>query len=234
MNHTPTHSDLVHQLRQRLTTYRAVDRWPDPVVDGQPVYKGEAAVLIAVTNASSPEVILTLRSQKLSSHRGEVALPGGRIDPGDESLIHAALRESHEEVGLDPAVVEVLGELDPMVTRFGMKVTPVVGIVPEGVALTPNLHELDAVFMVPLEFLLRDERLRTDIGTIGGHKVEVPCWRYHHYEIWGVTAVILTLLMNRVYDLGINTGMEQIEKLSNGKWMPQDWRDVEGKKGITE
>lgn len=222
-------TDLIYQLRQRLQTYRPIDRWTDPTH-----FNGEAAVLIAVTNSNSPEIILTKRSEKLSSHRGEVALPGGRIDASDESLIHAALRESQEEVGLDPSVVEVLGELDPMVTRFGMKVTPVVGIVPGKVSLTANLHELDAVFTVPLEFLLRDQRLRTDIGTIGGHKVEVPCWRYHTYEIWGVTAVILTMLMNKVYDRGINTGMEQIEKLSDGKWQPQDWREVEGKKGITE
>jgi 8-oxo-dGTP pyrophosphatase MutT (NUDIX family) len=222
-------SDLIYQLRHRMQTYRPVDRWTD-----RAQFKGEAAVLVAVTNASSPEIILTRRSEKLSSHRGEVALPGGRIDPEDESVIHAALRESREEVGLDPAVVEVLGELDTMVTRFGMKVTPVVGIVPENIALTPNLHELDAVFTVPLDFLLRDERLRTDIGTIGGHQVEVPCWRYHQYEIWGVTAVILTMLMNKVYDRNINTGMEQIEKLSSGKWQPQDWREVEGKKGIID
>ena len=222
-------TDLIYQLRQRLQSYRPIDRWTDPTQ-----FTGEAAVLIAVTNHRSPEIILTKRSEKLSSHRGEVALPGGRVDTTDESIVHAALRESHEEVGLEPSSVEVLGELDTMVTRFGMKVTPVVGIVPENISLTPNLHELDAVFKVPLEFLLRDERLRTDIGTIGGHKVEVPCWRYHQYEIWGVTAVILTMLMNKVYDRGINTGMEQIEKLSAGKWQPQDWREVEGKKGIVE
>jgi 8-oxo-dGTP pyrophosphatase MutT (NUDIX family) len=222
-------SELISQLRQRLRQYRPVDRWTDPSQ-----YQGEAAVLIAVTDSPAPEVILTKRSEKLSSHRGEVALPGGRIDAQDESVVHAALRESHEEIGLESSLVEVLGQLDPMVTRFGMKVTPVVGIVPEAIVLTPSPHELDAVFKVPLEFLLRDQRLRTDIGIVGGHKVEVPCWRYHSYEIWGVTAVILTMLMNKVYDRGINTGMEQIEKLSSGKWQPQDWREVEGKKGIVD
>ena len=190
--------------------------------------------MIAVTNTANPEIILTKRSEALSSHKGEVALPGGRIDLTDADIIHTALRESHEEVGLHPRDVEVLGQLDPMVTRFGMKVTPVVGLVPENIILTANPVELDAVFKVPLEFLLRDQRLRTDIGTIGGHKVQVPCWRYHNYEIWGVTAVILVMLMNKVYDRGINTGMDQLELLSDGKWVPQDWREVEGKKGITE
>jgi len=222
-------TDLIYQLRQRLQTYCPIDRWTDSTL-----HKGEAAVLIAVTNAASPEIILTKRSEALSSHKGEVALPGGRIDQTDKDVIHTALRESHEEVGLHPDDVEVLGQLDPMVTRFGMKVTPVVGLVPENILLTANPVELDAIFKVPLEFLLRDERLRTDIGTIGGHKVQVPCWRYHTYEIWGVTAVILVMMMNKIFDRGINTGMDQIEMLSDGKWVPQDWREVEGKKGITE
>jgi len=222
-------SELIQQLRSRLKIYQPVDRWAD-----NSLHKGEAAVLIAVTNAARPEIILTKRSEDLSSHKGEVALPGGRIDPTDQDIIQTALRESHEEVGLQPQDVEVLGQLDPMVTRFGMKVTPVVGLVPEHIILTANPIELDAVFKVPLEFLLRDQRLRTDIGTIGGHKVQVPCWRYEQYEIWGVTAVILVMLMNKVFDRGINTGMDQIELLSDGKWVPQDWREVEGKKGITE
>ena len=222
-------SELIQQLRSRLQSYQPVDRWTDSAL-----HKGEAAVLIAVTDSPQPNIILTKRSEGLSSHKGEVALPGGRIDLTDRDVIHTALRESHEEVGLDPQHVEVLGRLDPMVTRFGMKVTPVVGIVPENIVLTANPVELDAVFQVPLEFLLRDQRLRTDIGTIGGHKVQVPCWRYHSYEIWGVTAVILVMLMNKVFDRGINTGMEQLDLLSNGEWLPQDWREVEGKKGITE
>lgn len=227
-------SELIQQLRNRLQIYQPVDRWADSALHNPSLYTGEAAVLIAVTNTANPEIILTKRSEDLSTHRGEVALPGGRIDLTDKDVIHTALRESHEEVGLHPQDVEVLGQLDPMVTRFGMKVTPVVGLVPEDIILTANPLELDAVFKVPLEFLLSDQRLRTDIGTIGGHKVQVPCWRYHTYEIWGVTAVILVMLMNKVFDRGINTGMDQLESLSNGKWVPQDWREVEGTKGITE
>jgi hypothetical protein len=161
-------------------------------------------------------------------------LPGGRIDAGDESAIHAALRESQEEVGLPPSAVEILGQLDPMVTRFGMKVTPVVGLVPEAIMLTPNPHELDAVFKVPLAFFLEDNRLRTDTGMLGGYPVQVPCWQFERYEIWGVTAVILVMLMNKVFDRGIETGMEEIARQTGGKYMPQDWREVSGRKGVTE
>lgn len=216
-------------MRQRLQVYQPVDLWTD-----SQSHKGEAAVLIAVTDSAQPEIILTKRSETLSSHRGEVALPGGRIDREDESLIHAALRESHEEVGIEPSVVEVLGHLDPMVTRFGMKVTPVVGVIPAETLLVPNPLELDAVFKVPLSFFLEDKRLRTDVGTLGGHRIQVPCWQYDRYEIWGVTAVILVMLMNKVFDRGIQTGMEEIALQTGGQYVPQDWREVSGKKGITE
>jgi len=222
-------SDLIQQLRTRLQIYQPVDLWTNSAL-----HKGAAAVLIAVTDSAHPQIILTKRSEELSSHKGEVALPGGRIDLSDRDVIHTALRESHEEVGLDPKLVDVLGQLDPMVTRFGMKVTPVIGLVPETVELVPNYDELDAVFKVPLEFLLRDQRLRTDIGTIGGYKVQVPCWEYEGFEIWGVTAVILVSMMNKVFDRGIDTGMDQVAIKTDGKFTPQDWREVEGKKGITE
>jgi len=214
-------SPLVQQLRQRLRDYRPTDKWP---LDRTRM--DDAAVLIAVTESIQPEIILTKRSERLSSHRGEVALPGGRIDQADEGVVAAALRESHEEVGLHPSQVEVLGLLDPMVTRFGVKVTPVVGVVPEDVILVPNPAELDAVFRVPLEFLLRDERLRTDVGTLGHHRIHVPCWRYESYDIWGVTAVILVTLMNQVYDRGIRTGMETVMEDKEHRILAQDWREV--------
>jgi 8-oxo-dGTP pyrophosphatase MutT (NUDIX family) len=222
-------SSLIKQLRRQLDAYSPEDLWTDASL-----FSGEAAVLIGVTDHSCPDIILTKRSESLSSHRGEVALPGGRIDPEDEDAVQAALRESQEEIALNPEQVEVLGSLDPMVTRFGMKVTPVVGVVEPEVDLIPNPDELDAVFRVPLEFLLEDRRLRTDVGTLGGYKVQVPCWEYEGYEIWGVTAVILTMMMNRVFDRGIETGMEKILQQTGGKYMPQDWRKVKGRKGITE
>jgi hypothetical protein len=135
---------------------------------------------------------------------------------------------------LPPSAVEILGQLDPMVTRFGMKVTPVVGLVSDAIPLIPNPQELESVFKVPLSFFLQDDRLRTDCGTLGGFPVQVPCWQFDRYEIWGVTAVIMVMLMNKVFDRGIETGMEEIARQTGGNYMPQDWREVSGKKGITE
>jgi 8-oxo-dGTP pyrophosphatase MutT (NUDIX family) len=178
--------------------------------------------------------VLTKRSEALSSHRGEVALPGGKKDPEDETVIHTALRESHEEISLPPSEVDVIGQLDAMVTRFGVKVSPVVGLIQPAARLVPNPDELDAVFKVPLDFFLQDKRLRTDVGTVGDHKVMVPAWEYDGYEIWGVTAVILTQLMNNIFGMSIETGMENLPRGRSAAYKPQDWRPVKGRKGITE
>ncbi|HQQ74101.1 MAG TPA: CoA pyrophosphatase [Pseudomonadales bacterium] len=204
-------------LRQGLKKLQPVDHWRESS------FRSEAAVLLAFTDEPDTQLVLTRRADHLKSHRGEVALPGGKIDPTDESIIAAALRESHEEIDLLPSAVEVLGQLDPMVTRFGVKVTPVVGIIAPDTALTPNPDELDSIFRVPLAFFLRDERLRTDRGTVNGHAVAVPCWNWQGYEIWGVTAIIIVNLMNRVLGQHISTGVESLAQKTNGRIMPEDW-----------
>src|SRR5690606_26662707 len=91
----------------------------------------EAAVLMPITRNDDPELVLTLRASGLSTHGGEVAFPGGRRDPEDRDLIDTALREAHEEVGLPPGLVEVVGPLSTLVSRHGIKVTAYVGLVPD-------------------------------------------------------------------------------------------------------
>ncbi|HNI37342.1 MAG TPA: CoA pyrophosphatase [Pseudomonadales bacterium] len=105
-----------------MKTLQPVNYWSEAT------FRGEAAVLLAFTDEPETQLILTRRADHLKSHRGEVALPGGKIDKTDRDFIATALRESHEEIALPPTAVEVLGELDPMVTRFGVKVVPVVGV----------------------------------------------------------------------------------------------------------
>lgn len=214
---------MLDALRQGMKTLQPVNYWSEAT------FRGEAAVLLAFTDEPETQLILTRRADHLKSHRGEVALPGGKIDKTDRDFIATALRESHEEIALPPTAVEVLGELDPMVTRFGVKVVPVVGVIAPDVVLTPSPDELDSIFRVPLSFFLRDERTRTDRGTVDGHAVAVPCWQWQEYEIWGVTAIILVNFMNRVLGQNIHTGVESLAQKTNGMIMPEEWLTDEDK-----
>lgn len=118
----------------------------------------QAAVLLAIVprgpDGSAPTVLLTQRTQHLSTHSGQIAFPGGKRDDTDASLEATALRETHEEIGLHPRHVDVVGSLPVYVTGTAFEVTPVVGLIRPGFELQPNADEVDAVFEVPLDFLM--------------------------------------------------------------------------------
>lgn len=172
-------------------------------VPAGPDLHGHAAVLLALTDEPDPQVILTLRSQQLSSHSGEVSLPGGRWDETDPSLEFTALRETHEEIGLPADEVRILGPLWTRSTRWQVQVTPWLGVVPADAHLTPNPGELDAIFHVPLSFFLDDPRIRTDRITIDQRRIYLPAYEYEGFEIWGFTAGVLTEFLVRVLNAPI-------------------------------
>ena len=116
----------------------------------------KAAVLIAVTDGPEPELIYTLRSNKVGSHGGEVSFPGGMYEEQDQDLRYTALRESEEETGLDVKKVDIIGPIDTVVSRFNISVTPYVGIVPNDIELNDSSDEIEACFKVPVSFLLQD------------------------------------------------------------------------------
>jgi 8-oxo-dGTP pyrophosphatase MutT (NUDIX family) len=163
----------------------------------------EAAVLVPVTRCVEPQLVLTLRASGLSTHGGEVAFPGGRRDPEDESLVFTALREAHEEVGLAPDKVEVVGPLSTQISRHGIKVTPYVGFIPDCVEFLANRDEIDAVFSVPLAFFREDPREITHRIDYLGYSWYVPSYRYEGFKIWGLTAIMIVELVNLIYDAGI-------------------------------
>ena len=113
----------------------------------------KAAVLIAVTDGPEPELIYTLRSNKVGSHGGEVSFPGGMYEEQDQDLRYTALRESEEETGLDVKKVDIIGPIDTVVSRFNISVTPYVGIVPNDIELNDSSDEIEACFKVPVSFL---------------------------------------------------------------------------------
>ena len=156
-----------------------------------------AAVLIAVTDRDEPGVILTVRREHLRTHAGQIAFPGGRVEPG-EAPIEAALREAHEEILLDPGAVEVVGALEPYRTVTGYVITAVIGVVPPGLPLHPHEHEVAEWFEAPLGNLLDPaNQLRRNALFEGRER--------HYYEIvwngrriWGATAAMIVNLSRRL------------------------------------
>lgn len=165
----------------------------------------EAGVLVPVTeDRNNPEIIFTLRSANLSTHRGQVSFPGGRRDPDDESLAATALRETHEEIGLPPDRVELIAPLSQVMSLHQILVTPYVGVVPADHPLTANPAEIESIFRVPVSFFLEDKRERTDALSFMDNTFHVPCYRWQRYQIWGLSAVVLVDFLNAVYDSGID------------------------------
>lgn len=156
----------------------------------------KAAVLIALTDSDEPELIYTLRSNKVGSHGGEVSFPGGMYEDVDKNLEHTALRESEEETGMDSSKVNILGPLDTVVSRYNISVTPYVGIVPENVSLNNKSEEIESCFKVPLSFLLKDERHRNDEIKRDGDIFFMPAYQYDSYIIWGLTAMMTVDFLN--------------------------------------
>ncbi len=192
---------MLEQLRTNL--HKRAAKLAAITADAGP-FPQQAAVLVALTDhPSDPHIVLTKRAKHLSTHSGEVSFPGGKWDPEDAHLLHTALRESEEEIGLPPAAVEVLAALKARRTGRGMRVTPFVGIVPADIPLIPNPAELDAVFHVPVSFFLADQRIRTDFYRLQNREFWAPAYHFDGFEIWGFTAGVLVALLNQVYQAGI-------------------------------
>lgn len=158
-----------------------------------------AAVLVAViADVNGPHVLLTQRSTHLRNHSGQVSLPGGSRDPDDSDVAETALRESHEEVGLNPDRVEILGYLDDYPTGSGFRITPVVGWV-KG-AFTPRVSEGEVaeVFRVPLEHVLAPASYHRKSFLRDGIKLPFFQLDWERHHVWGATAGILRNLCRRV------------------------------------
>jgi 8-oxo-dGTP pyrophosphatase MutT (NUDIX family) len=188
---------VAERLRLELTAVPSQPPLEGDLPEERALASVDAAVLIAVTDRPGPGVILTVRREHLRTHAGQVAFPGGRVDPGEDAVA-AALREAHEEILLDPEAVEVVGAIEPYRTVTGYVVTPVVGVIPPGLRLEPHEHEVADWFEAPLAFLLDPANQQQRSALFQGRE-------RHYYEIdwqgrriWGATAAMIVNLSRRL------------------------------------
>ena len=156
-----------------------------------------AAVLVAITDRVEPGVILTQRTETLRRHAGQVAFPGGRLDPGEDAVA-AALREAEEEIALPRDAVEVIGTSDRYRTGTGFAITPVIGIVPPDLPLIAGEAEVAAVFEVPLAFLLDAANQRAARAVHQGRERHYVEMLWNDRRIWGATAGMIVNLSRRL------------------------------------
>jgi 8-oxo-dGTP pyrophosphatase MutT (NUDIX family) len=201
--------DIVEQLRRR---FAGTSEEPRPVASMDlpaAVLKLLTPVLMAALKPSAvlipillhgdvPRLLLTRRSETLRSHKGQISFPGGRRDADDPSFAAAALREAHEEVGLSPSAVEVIGYLDDYPTLTGYRITPVIGLIANAFTATPHAGEVAEVLELPLTEVLYSDRFERKMMKRDG--VEFPTYELYHgpHRIWGATAAILWELRQRM------------------------------------
>ncbi|MBX3522780.1 MAG: CoA pyrophosphatase [Xanthobacteraceae bacterium] len=159
-----------------------------------------AAVLVPIVAHEAPTVLLTQRSKHLSTHAGQVAFPGGRIDPGDASPLAAALREADEEVGLPARYATPLGYLDSYLSGTGFRIVPVVALIEPGFSLKINEAEVDEAFEVPLSFLMTRENHARHSGVWKGVERHFYAMPFEQRNIWGATAGIIRSLYEKLYE----------------------------------
>jgi len=188
------------ELRDRLAS----------VVGGKDVVYGEeivglleeppvpAAVLVPIILHAEPSLLLTRRTSHLKKHAGQVSFPGGRIDPEDKDAVATALREAEEEVGLDPAQVEIVGRMDDYVTGTGYIITPVIGLLPPGLSFRPSPNEVEAIFEFPFSVLLDPDAPRRQKQHVRGRWREYWVWPHPEHFIWGATAAIMYHLAGKL------------------------------------
>lgn len=160
----------------------------------------DAAVLVPVVDhGDKTTIILTQRTASLRSHSGQIAFPGGRIDPTDSSPEHAALREAEEEIGLDRALVEVVGRMPDYVTGSGYRIRPVLSVVRPDFSPVLNADEVEDIFEVPLSFLMDPANHIRESRVWNERERFYYTMPYGERFIWGITAGILHMLYERLY-----------------------------------
>jgi 8-oxo-dGTP pyrophosphatase MutT (NUDIX family) len=157
-----------------------------------------AAVLLLLERTPGYQVVLTKRTDLVEHHKGEISLAGGMADPGDRDAEHTALREAHEELGIDPDDVSVLGQLGELVTVTGFAVRPIVGAIDAGYPMVPQETEVERILRVPLTVLRDPHAWFEDVRLWRGERHVLRSVRWQGEIIWGATSRILQRFLDVV------------------------------------
>lgn len=160
--------------------------------------KRTAAVLVPILDKPEPEILLTVRSERLPHHPGQVSFPGGAVERTDRSAISTALREANEEIGLDFSQVSPLGFLDRVDTISDYRVLPVVGLVKPSFVWQVNHQEVSEVFTVPLKLAVKKSEYSHEEIVHNGKTIVITSLHWQGHRIWGITAAILLNLGSRL------------------------------------
>ena len=175
------HTDLLTALGTRL-------RSRTRIVDDDQSAKRAAVLVPFFEREGNYHLLFTLRTSNMPTHKGDVSFPGGRADKKDASLLHTALRESEEELGLYPSDVQQIGPLDDLRTMASnYVVTPYVGVIPYPYDFQPNAWEVAEIFSVPFTFLADRGNLNAETWLYDGATIPIQTYRYQGYKIWGAT-----------------------------------------------
>ena len=155
-------------------------------------------MLVPIITGPHGGILLTKRTDTLRRHSGQVSFPGGRIDPADASPEAAALRETHEEIGLDAHSIELIGRLRDYVTGTGFKITPILGLIQPGYRTTLAPAEVAEAFELPMTTLLNPNAPQRHSADYKGRQRHYWVWPHQTHHIWGATAAILVHLAHRL------------------------------------
>ncbi|MDH3531430.1 MAG: CoA pyrophosphatase [Gammaproteobacteria bacterium] len=179
------------------------ERWPPRMREQLTKSLTPAGVLVPLIERAADElsVLLTQRSADLKHHAGQVSFPGGRMEAADADIAATALRETHEEVGIERESVSVIGYLEPMPTITGYAVTPIVGIVDAAIVIEVDKTEVEYAFEVPLAFLLDRDNRRLVEREVHGSVAKMVEFHYEGHRIWGATAFIIMQFIKTIKNI---------------------------------
>lgn len=179
---------------------KALNKAISPTTDFKPPQTRAAVLIPVISQNNELDLLLTQRTEYVEHHKNQISFPGGVVDKSDDSVITAALRETQEEVGISPSEIEILGVLEDVTTPSQFLITPVVGLLKRIPPLKLNSTEVRVAFTIPLSYFCNEANVRIEYREFEGKKREVYFYEYGDKLIWGVTAYMIRLLLQRVFD----------------------------------